>query len=134
MKEAVLNLLAKAIGYPEEVPSGVASFSFSVDDGIVEASVEKNRLLLTHSLSAAADTDLVRLADYAAGRVLREEATLAYDPAIDCVILWQDLPVSADAGLLRRFFEVFVASCDWWQARVRGGEAASAIPEMMIRP
>ena len=134
MKEAVLNSLAKAIDYPEEIPSGAVSFSFSVDDGIVEASVEKNRLLLTRSLSAASDTDLARLADYAAGRVLREEATLAYDPTTDCVILWQDLPVSSDAALLRRFFEVFVASCDWWQARVRGAETASAIPEMMIRP
>ena len=134
MKEAVLNSLAKAIDYPEEIPSGAVSFSFSVDDGIVEASVEKNRLLMTRSLSAASDTDLARLADYAAGRVLREEATLAYDPATDCVILWQDLPASADAVLLRRFFEVFTASCDWWQARVRGAETASAIPEMMIRP
>ncbi len=134
MKETALNTLAKAIGYPEEVPLGSVSFAFSVDDETIEASVEKGRLLLMCKLSAAADADLAQLADYAAGRVLREEATLAYDPETDCVILWQDLPASSDAALLRRFFEVFASSCDWWLARVRGGETAAAIPEMMIRP
>lgn len=134
MKETAVDALAKAIGYPEEVPLGSASFAFSVDGGTVEASVEKDRLLLTRDLSAASDVDLAQFAGYAAGRVLREEATLAYDPAADRVILWQDLPATADAALLRRFFEVFAASCDWWLARVRGAEAAAAIPELMIRP
>ncbi len=134
MKETPVSTLAKAIGYPEEVSSDSGAFSFLVDGHAVEASVEKGRLLLTSDLAPASEADLVALADYAAGRVLREEAVLAYDPATDSVILWQDLPVSSDDALLRRFFEVFTASCDWWRARVKGAETASAIPEMMIRP
>ncbi len=134
MKETALNALAKAIGYPEEVPLGSASFAFSVDGGAVEATVANGRLILTRDLAAASDVDLALFAGYAAGRVLREEAVLACDPATDRVILWQDLPTSADAALQRRFFEVFAASCDWWLARVRGAETAAAIPELMIRP
>lgn len=134
MKETAINALAAAIGYPEEVPLGSASFVFSVDGGAVEASVANGRLVLVRGLAAAADVDLAAFAGYAAGRVLREEATLAYDPADDRLILWQDVSATADAALLRRFFEVFAASCDWWLARVRGVEAATGIPEMMIRP
>ena len=134
MKETALNALAKAIGYPEEVPLGSVSFAFSVEDGAVEATVANGRLILTRDLAAAADVDLAAFAGYAAGRVLREEAVLACDPATDRVILWQDLPAAADAALMRRFFEVFAASCDWWLARVRGAETAAAIPELMIRP
>lgn len=134
MKETALNALAKAIGYPEEVPLGSASFAFSVEDGAVEATVANGRLILVRDLAAAADVDLAAFAGYAAGRVLREEAVLACDPATDRVILWQDLPAAADAALMRRFFEVFAASCDWWLARVRGAETAAAIPELMIRP
>ncbi len=134
MKETALNALAKAIDYPEEVPLGSVSFAFSVDGGVIEATVAKDRLVLVRDLAAAADVDLASFAGYAAGRTLREEAVLACDPATDRVILWQDLPATADAALLRRFFEVFAASCDWWLARVRGAEAAAAIPELMIRP
>ena len=134
MKETALNALAKAIGYPEEVPLGSVSFAFSVDGGAVEATVANGRLILTRDLAAAADVDLAAFTGYAAGRVLREEAVLACDPATDRVILWQDVSATADAALLCRFFEVFAASCDWWLARVKGAETAAAIPELMIRP
>lgn len=134
MKENAIYALARAIGYPEEVPSDADSFVFSVDGGRVEASVGRGRLVLVRELGASGDVDLAQLAGYAAGRVLREEAVLAYDPGDDRVILWQDIPADADAGVLRRFFEVFAASCDWWLARVDEAGAVASVPEMMIRP
>ena len=134
MKETAISALATVIGYPEEVPTASESFVFSVDGGRVEASVERGRLVLVRGLAAAGDVDLAQFAGYAAGRVLREEAVLAYDPGDDRVILWQDVPADADAGLLRRFFEVFAASCDWWLARLDEAGTAASVPEMMIRP
>lgn len=134
MSGSVLTALGRAIRYPDDVPSGAFSFSFLVDGGAVEATVERNRLILRRDLAAAEEVDLALFAGYAAGRVLREEAVLAYDPETDRVLLWQDIPAEAEASLLCRFFEVFAASCDWWLARVKGGETASAVPEMMIRP
>ena len=134
MKETAITALASAIGYPEEVPAASVSFVFSVDGGRVEASIERGRLVLVRGLAAAGDVDLAQFAGYAAGRVLREEAVLAYDPTDDRLILWQDVPADASAGLLRRFFEVFAASCDWWLARVDGASPAASVPEMTIRP
>ena len=134
MKETAIRSLATAIGYPEEVNTASESFVFSVDGGRVEASVERGRLVLVRELASSGDIDLAQFAGYAAGRVLREEAVLAYDPTDDRLILWQDMPADADAGLLRRFFEVFAASCDWWLARVDGASPASPVPEMTIRP
>ena len=134
MKETAIRSLATAIGYPEEVDTASESFVFSVDGGRVEASVERGRLVLVRELASSGDVDLAQFAGYAAGRVLREEAVLAYDPTDDRLILWQDMPADADAGLLRRFFEVFAASCDWWLARVDGASPAASVPEMTIRP
>ena len=134
MKETAIRSLATAIGYPEEVNTASESFVFSVDGGRIEASVERGRLVLVRELASSGDIDLAQFAGYAAGRVLREEAVLAYDPTDDRLILWQDMPADADAGLLRRFFEVFAASCDWWLARVDGASPASSVPEMTIRP
>ena len=134
MKETAIRSLATAIGYPEEVDTASESFVFSVDGGRVEASIERGRLVLVRELASSGDVDLAQFAGYAAGRVLREEAVLAYDPTDDRLILWQDMPADADAGLLRRFFEVFAASCDWWLARVDGASPAASVPEMTIRP
>ena len=134
MKETAIRSLATAIGYPEEVNTASESFVFSVDGGRIEASVERGRLVLARELASSGDIDLAQFAGYAAGRVLREEAVLAYDPTDDRLILWQDMPVDADAGILRRFFEVFAASCDWWLARVDGASPAASVPEMTIRP
>ena len=78
---------------------------------------------------------MARLAGYAAGRILKEEAVLAWDPEAECPILWQDVSESASAEQLKIAFEVFCASCDWWLARAdeAGGERV-VFPGMMIRP
>jgi len=134
MNRTAVAALAQAIGYPEMVSPDAKAYTFSVDDAQIEAVETGGRLVLTRELAAEEDVDLALFAHYAAGRVLLEEAVLAYDPAAERLILWQDLPARADESLLKRFFEVFTASCDWWQARVDGAEHASSVPDLMIRP
>ena len=96
------------------------------------------------------------LAAYAAGRMLREDAVLAYgrwskvrklkveslesDSRLPdfqiSTFLWQDAPEDSDDRTLVKLFETFVDSCDWWRARVeerRKGDAVE-ISEAVIRP
>lgn len=137
-----IERLATVIEYPEAVPSGALSFPFAVDDGEVTARETGGRLVLSRVLWRAAEaTDAlsarlpVDLAGFAAGRILREEAVLAWDPKEEAVILWQDVSASLPDDKLRRFFEVFLTSCDWWMDRVRGAsEEEPHFPEMMIMP
>lgn len=129
-----LARLARAIGYPEEVPAGARVFVFQVDDYAVEAMEKEGRLRLVWRLPQAEEEGLVRLAGYATGRLLKEEATLAWDPAEEAPILWQEVQATAGDSLLCRFFEVFMASCDWWRARVEDATVVTHMPEMVILP
>lgn len=142
MKTAV-ERLAEAIGYPETVPGGAMSFVFTVDGAEISTRESGGRLLLERRLWQTAengdDESAARLpatlARYAAGRVLREEATLAWDPNREAAILWQDIPASAPDERLRRLFEVFTASCDWWAERVKEAMTPEPVfPEMVILP
>ena len=114
-------------------------------------------------LSAAVTDDesmVPALAAYAAGRMLHEDATLAYGSLevskfrslegetskplnlqtsklpSSTIFLWQDAPADADDRTLVRLFESFADSCDWWRARVdeRGKGGAVEISEAVIRP
>ena len=148
--KAAIERLAKAVGYPEKVPEGALSFTFRVDGAEIHAEEAEGRIVLSRTLSDDASI-LPMLAQYAAGRMLREDATLSYGlPDLSDSVsrraeirpssfLWQDAPSDANADALRRAFETFLDSCDWWRARVDallGGEAAG--PDggemMMIRP
>ena len=141
MKTAV-ERLAEAIGYPEAVPGGTMAFAFTVDGAEIAARESGGRLLLERLLWQAADGGdetaariPATLARYAAGRILREEATLAWDPNREAAILWQDVPASAPTERLRLFFEVFAASCDWWAERVKEALTPEPVfPEMVILP
>ena len=141
MKTAVMRL-AEAIGYPETVSGGAMSFTFTVDGDEILARESGGRLVLERRLWQAADGDdeaaariPATLAWYAAGRVLREEATLAWDPNREAAILWQDIPASAPDERLRRLLEVFTASCDWWAERVKEALTPEPVfPEMVIMP
>lgn len=127
--------LAKAIGYPEEElsPAGGAS-SLKVDGYEVRVEESGGRLVMTCSLGSPEESALVRLAGFAAGRVLKEEATLAWEPREGELILWQGIPAASSDEALKRAFEVFTASCDWWRDRVREEDVGERVPEMMIRP
>lgn len=130
-----LALFLKAIGYPEEPGPATVSFTLQVDGGEIVATEAGDALRLVCRLTDDA-AELPRLAGYAAGRFLREAATLACDR--DGAFLWQaaDLGAVPDGG--RRFFETFCDSCDWWRARLEAnmdrGDDAPPHNEMRILP
>ena len=143
MKTAIERLI-EAVGYPERAPDGAVSFTMQVDGGeIAVAETAGGALRLSARVSDDASV-LPRLAEYAAGRMLREDAVLAFGSLDDwkdgnaaCAFLWLDVASGADAPALRRAFEDFADSRDWWRARVMQDVetgAAAPFPEMVIRP
>ena len=133
MTKSAIERLAEASGDPERVPEGSLMATLRVDGAEVTAAVTGDRLVLSQRLTDAADK-LPALAGYAAGRMLREEAVLAYGDG--AAFLWQDASAGASEQALVRLFESFMDSCDWWRARVEGprAEEKAEFPEMMIRP
>ena len=132
--ETPVDRLLTAIGYPDRAPRGALLFTLLVDGAEIVASVEGGSLRLTCRL-AGDSAQLPRLAEYAAGRMLREDAVLACDPS--GAFLWRDFNGGADRRTLRRGFEDFADSCDWWRARLEPrseNEESSSFPEMTIRP
>lgn len=94
----------------------------------------EGRGVLSCSLGSPEESALARLAGFAAGRIVKEEATLAWEPRTGELILWQGVPNSVTDEGLRLAFEVFMASYDWWRDRVREENVDERVPEMMIRP
>ncbi len=137
MAKTAIERFAAAIGYPDGVPDGAEDFVFRVDGGEIRASVSGGRIVLCQKLTEDADS-IPLLASYAPGRMLREDATLAFGElaGTQCAFLWQDAPATADDRMLSRLFETFMDSCDWWRARVEGSrlESPETPPPMMIRP
>ena len=115
------------------MPEGALTATLRVDGVEVSAAVTADRIVLSLRLTDEADK-LPALAGYAAGRMLREEAVLAYGDG--AAFLWQDAPAGAGDQALVRLFESFMDSCDWWRACVEGpkAEGGAEFPEMMIRP
>ena len=114
----ILERLTKAIGYPtepERTADGVAALT--VDDGTVQVRTFRGRTVLWRSLGVSDGDTLRDLAGYASGRILKEEAVLAWDPEAGEAVLWQELPATEDEGRLQSVFELFCASCDWWLER-----------------
>ena len=144
MKERAIKRLAKAIGYPDRVSDDALSFTFRSDGVEIAAEETDGRLVLSYGLSDD-EGILPTLATYAAGRMLKETATLAYGNYQTTKLpnyqtfLWQDASADADAHELLRLFETFMDSCDWWRARVdalsgSGTTEASEPETVMIRP
>ncbi len=130
-----IDTFLSAIGYPEKASEGASSFTLLADDGEVEVHAESGRLFFSRALTRDANA-LPRLAALAPGRMLREEAVLAADPAPDgAALLWRDIPAGSSPAAMQRAFEGFCDSCDWWLDRVREfDEPAADIPPLMIRP
>ena len=130
-----LDHFLTAIGYPEKASDGATSFPLLVDGGEVLVRAEAGRLVLSRAL-ACDEGDLPRLASFAPGRMLREEAILAADPTPGgAALLWRELPADASAGAMQLAFESFCDSCDWWLERVDEFSApAPEIPPLTIRP
>lgn len=134
--DSIKRLLA-AIGYPERTSGESSAFTLRVDGMEVLAEEVGDRLVLSYALSGD-DSLLPTLASYAGGRMLREDAVLAYGQG--SAFLWQDAPADAGSSEMTRLFETFMNSCEWWRDRVdslRGGGGAQTSPApeaMVIRP
>ena len=139
-----VNRFLAAIEYPDRMPDGEALFTLRVDGSEVFAEEFDGRLVLYRKLTDD-DSLLPTLADYAVGRMLKEDAALSYGQAAGALggsadgssaFLWQDVRADADAGALLRFFETFMDSCDWWRARVDAlvgnAQADGSLPETMV--
>ena len=133
-----LEHFLKTVGYPERAGDGVTSFTMRVDGMEILAEESGDRIVLSFALSD--DPSVApQLASYAAGRILHENAVLAYGRRSKgqlSTFLWQDAPADADARTLVRLFETFADSCDWWRARLeaRSEDGSGEISEAVIRP
>ena len=144
MGTRAIERLAEAIGYPDRIPEGATSFILRTDGMEIAAAEDGRRLTLSYALGDG-DFGLEELARLAAGRMLREDAALAYGAfpptggsgSAARAFIWQDAAADADRQKLTRLFETFADSCDWWRERVDGiaAHADESVPEtMMIRP
>jgi hypothetical protein len=130
----MISELANAIGYPEKVPDGSSVYAFRVDGWEVIAEKLAGRLVLKSYLDVGYD-DLPLFASYAAGRLLREEAVLAWDDKAQKAVLWREIQQNANSSAMRDAFEEFADSCEWWMQRVLDVHAPKSVfPDMMIRP
>jgi hypothetical protein len=129
-----ISSLAMAVGYPEKVPDGTDVFMFRVDGREVAAQIQGSRLVLKSYLEIPFE-ELKVFASYAAGRMLREEAVLAWDDRAERAFLWREIPEKADAAAMMAAFEEFADSCDWWVQRAAEIDAPKSVfPDIMIRP
>lgn len=130
----MISRLARAIGYPETVADDIDVFAFRVDGGAVIAEKTPYGLVLKKTLEIPFE-NLNVFAAYAAGRMLREEAVLAWDDRAERALLWREIPGRADAQTMKEAFEEFADSCDWWIQRVAEIDAPKSVfPDIMIRP
>ena len=126
--------LVQAIGYPDRVDDGENPAVLLVDGHEVSAREDALRLILSAKLDFPEER-LAQAAGYAAGRMLREEATLAWDPALKSAVLYQAVDSQASLARLKEAFERFADSCDWWRDRAEeAGAAGPAFPEMVLVP
>ena len=129
-----IGRLASAIGYPQVVPADAVEFSFKVDDLEIDAIDLESRLVLLCEISRN-EEDFSRLATYAAGRILRDDAIVYWDERREAAMLSQEITSSASPVGFKNFFEAFAGSCDWWSARTAAKPLeSSSFPEMVIRP
>lgn len=130
----MIKQLAQAIHYPEQVSDQASVYVFRVDGGDIVAEIVGRRLVLKRVLEVS-EEELPRFAEYAAGRLLREDAVFAWDDRADQAILWREMPMQGRAVEIVAAFEDFVDSCDWWIQRVNELQAPPTVfPDILIRP
>ena len=133
MKNAI-ERLCEAIAYPDQVPEGASWFNMLVDGSDVTARLIGKRIVLSRVIDRD-ENDLPKLVSLAVGRILKEEAVLAWDERLSACVLWQELPADAEDGQLVRFFEDFMNSSDWWVERAGELNAPPVVfPDIVIRP
>jgi hypothetical protein len=130
----MISKLAVAIGYPEEVADNSSVYAFRVDGWEIIAEKSVGRLILKCYLGIGYD-DLPEFASYVAGRLLREEAVLAWDDKAQNAVLWREIPENANSAAMKEAFEEFADSCEWWMQRLSDIRAPENVfPDILIRP
>lgn len=137
MRDNAINRLLGAIGYPDTVPDGNgASCELRVDGESIIVEVAEGRLILKRRLTDDGEM-IAQLAEYAPGRMLRDNAVLAVERGGEdaSAFLWQEISAQVSDVALVRFFETFMDSWDWWNARLENTEqSAPLFQEILIRP
>ena len=138
MREAAIDRFLEAIDYPDRVAEdGSSSALLRVDGEEIAVEVSDGRLMLKRRLTGDGEM-IARLVEYAPGRMLRDNAVLAVERGGEeaAAFLWQEIPAQSSDAMLVRFFETFMDSWDWWNARLEKVEesAAPLFPEVLIRP
>ena len=130
----MISKLAVAIGYPERVADNSSVYAFRVDGWEIIAEKTAGRLILKFYLDIGYD-DLPEFASYVAGRLLREEAVLAWDDKAQNAVLWREIPENANSAAMKEAFEEFADSCEWWMQRLSDIRAPENVfPDILIRP
>lgn len=130
----MISKLASAIGYPEKVSQGLSVYAFRVDGWEIIAEKPAGRLILKCYLDIGYD-DLPEFASYVAGRLLREEASLAWDESAQKALLWREISPNANLAEMKNSFEEFADSCEWWMQRALDVNAPKSVfPDVLIRP
>jgi hypothetical protein len=130
----MISKLASAIGYPEKVSQGLSVYAFRVDGWEIIAEKQAGRLILKSYLDIGYD-DLPKFASYVAGRLLREEAVLAWDDKTQKAVLWREIPENSNPAAMKEAFEEFADSCEWWMQRLSDIRAPESVfPDILIRP
>jgi hypothetical protein len=130
----MISKLAVAIGYPERVADNSSVYAFRVDGWEIIAEKSVGRLILKCYLGIGYD-DLPEFASYVAGRLLREEAVLAWDDKAQNAVLWREIPENANSAAMKEAFEEFADSCEWWMQRLSDIRAPENVfPDILIRP
>ena len=130
----MISKLAAAINYPEKVAEDLSVYAFRVDGWEIIAEKSGARIVLKRYLEVGCD-DLPQFASYVAGRLLREEASLAWDESVQKALLWREIPSNANLAEMKDAFEEFADSCEWWMQRASDiNTPESAFPDVLIRP
>ena len=131
--KGLVERFGELIGYPERVPEGAVSFVFRVDDDPVEVRQKDGALVFKWTFPENALIE--RIAEFAAGRILRDRAVVAWDPFRERAILWQRTRKGDGERALVEAFRVFLGACDWWKLCVAElVQPKATLAEIVIRP
>lgn len=114
------------IGYPiEEIERTEGPVSLLVDEMTVKVIENRGDLVLRFSLGSIEEVNAAEILGFAAGRVLKEAAVVAFDPESEEIFIWSKIAANASDAKMTKVFEEFMTSCEWWRAAL-GAESAKA--------
>lgn len=116
MTDNALERFLAAISYPDRLDTGAVRLVLRVDEAEYDVEQLEKALRISLQLKTTED-ELSQLAQYAPGRMYRDDAVLAASPDGEG-FLWQDIPAAAGEDEQRHAFESFLDACDWWRERL----------------